>query len=463
MSSTLSPTRYASPYQNKSHSRSFSHISDSTHNYGNNAMMMHGRSLKPDHQGCPPRLDGPRPAALDIYNRSLPVIVTQRVPFPASTESFVSFDSCSSEEGDDGHQRSSPYTLHSMDSSSTSLSSTRSMPSQGPKRSALGLYLHHNIKPRVLEKRRKLDDEAVQTNSGDFGGTTVGRANSISSSLREFRRRRKHVATNSETPLIPRRPNSPVTPFSPSPPMSPMSPMTPAFEFSEAERRLRQLQKASRTLGENIPQELIFGGPETESPSFKPKEKTKRSLRRRASLSLSSLAHFVIASPAPPSPPAMNIPARPVPSLQLNSSPIPIPPSPSRPDSMMLSPISFAVPLPQTPPPLRLDLDVPEDVSEFSPTSIDSSPIRSISPFRAATPSADEVEPQIHEVEEDLDRNIHRFVSLSRPDTPFNDFGAPLFFEETSAVVRKERRQGWSGEWNQPELSVVIKKLRSLK
>jgi hypothetical protein len=62
----------------------------------------------------------------------------------------------------------------------------------------------------------------------------------------------------------------------------------------------------------------------------------------------------------------------------------------------------------------------------------------------------------------------------SRSNTPFVDSAAPLEPEISAhrdsvekdprdAVVRKERRQGWSGEWNRGDMQVVIKKLRSLK
>ncbi|KAK7024761.1 hypothetical protein R3P38DRAFT_1051136 [Favolaschia claudopus] len=62
-----------------------------------------------------------------------------------------------------------------------------------------------------------------------------------------------------------------------------------------------------------------------------------------------------------------------------------------------------------------------------------------------------------------------------RPSTPFDDLNAPeppeVEVDEyiiahpgaTLAVSRKERRQGWSGEWNQRDMQDVISKLRSLK
>jgi hypothetical protein len=65
---------------------------------------------------------------------------------------------------------------------------------------------------------------------------------------------------------------------------------------------------------------------------------------------------------------------------------------------------------------------------------------------------------------------------FSRPDTPFMDSVVPLEpgplapqatvqgqDEAQDAVVRRERRQGWSGEWNREDMQDVIKTLRSLK
>ncbi|KAG6829343.1 hypothetical protein H0H87_011821 [Tephrocybe sp. NHM501043] len=64
-----------------------------------------------------------------------------------------------------------------------------------------------------------------------------------------------------------------------------------------------------------------------------------------------------------------------------------------------------------------------------------------------------------------------------RPDTPFQNSGVPLEAKSgflappgwtpkaqgRDLIQRKERRQGWSGEWNQGDMQDVIKKLRSLK
>lgn len=64
----------------------------------------------------------------------------------------------------------------------------------------------------------------------------------------------------------------------------------------------------------------------------------------------------------------------------------------------------------------------------------------------------------------------------SRPETPFVDSMLPLKprllapratvqggSDPRDAVVRRERRQGWSGEWNREDMQDVIKTLRSLK
>ncbi|KAG6812799.1 hypothetical protein H0H92_000432 [Tricholoma furcatifolium] len=65
--------------------------------------------------------------------------------------------------------------------------------------------------------------------------------------------------------------------------------------------------------------------------------------------------------------------------------------------------------------------------------------------------------------------------SKVRPDTPFQDSGVPKEGESNfltphewssrghELLQRKERRQGWSGEWNQKDMQDVIQKLRNLK
>ncbi|KAF8059465.1 hypothetical protein FPV67DRAFT_1674918 [Lyophyllum atratum] len=64
-----------------------------------------------------------------------------------------------------------------------------------------------------------------------------------------------------------------------------------------------------------------------------------------------------------------------------------------------------------------------------------------------------------------------------RPETPFQTMGVPPEINSgylappgtwrtsygRDILQRKERRQGWSGEWNQDDMQDVIKKLRNLK
>ena len=60
-----------------------------------------------------------------------------------------------------------------------------------------------------------------------------------------------------------------------------------------------------------------------------------------------------------------------------------------------------------------------------------------------------------------------RVLLPARPETPFVDSVVPtkpwLLALEGDAVVRRERKQGWSGEWNREDMQDVIKTLRSLK
>lgn len=70
----------------------------------------------------------------------------------------------------------------------------------------------------------------------------------------------------------------------------------------------------------------------------------------------------------------------------------------------------------------------------------------------------------------DYTRPTTPFAELARPETPFadldpleNDDPEPTVTYLSPGVSRKERGQGWSGEWNQRDMQDVIQKLRSLK
>lgn len=96
------------------------------------------------------------------------------------------------------------------------------------------------------------------------------------------------------------------------------------------------------------------------------------------------------------------------------------------------------------------------------------SSLDAISPRRVST-----IEPSFSDFDHDDGLNIY----LKERSSPFVGLqsrvmylGVPEEYDEDEGewenveggVYRKERRQGWSGEWNQPHIQDVIDKLRQL-
>ncbi|KAJ7736204.1 hypothetical protein DFH07DRAFT_843039 [Mycena maculata] len=291
----------------------------------------------------------------------------------------------------------------------------------------------------------------------------------------------------------------------PSPPDTPM-------EVPEAELRRRQLQKAARILGEAIPLELVlqprhplvkaFPDPpprrstESPQPGQQPKEmSTERragKLARRASLSLSTFASKFRGGPTNHSRDSSQD------SSSSDQSSPPVPAMPRRRSIVATSPIMFNFPLelspsraqfiqpssPSTPDGgLVIDIRSPpssilgHDDEEATPVREYSSPLA-----RSHSYSHSEILPRVvpmpthsHAESEQIYMRSETPFSHMRPETPFADVrpGTPFIDlddgEDTasaaylSPVSRKERGQGWSGEWNQRDMQDVIQKLRSLK
>jgi len=135
-------------------------------------------------------------------------------------------------------------------------------------------------------------------------------------------------------------------------------------------------------------------------------------------------------------------------------------PGRTRPESTLLSPMLFSEaiipPIPPYPTPQAFALIV-DDV-DFPRTSTDSSRSRSS---------------QNHSPRQRPD-HPHLGAIHTRPDTPFADSTAlidpallspstPSRMVRHATVVRREKRQGWSGEWNRGDMQDVIQQLRSLR
>lgn len=239
------------------------------------------------------------------------------------------------------------------------------------------------------------------------------------------------------------------------------TPTSPEFpQISEAARRRRQLEKVARTLGEDIPAELILQAPARHSTSTPPAPKElphlptqaveesrrrKRDKLRRASVSLSSLTSKLRQTGPQQSRTSSDEYNDASDKFDPRRYGQPLP----RPESIMLTPITFAFP----PDPIRVkhdkgkcggidadDDEAPTPVESLTRSHSFSHSSRQQHHSHSHSPSEPFADPYL------------------RPETPFMDSilrhdHANVLVQETS-VVRKERRQGWSGEWNQVSLPV---------
>ncbi|KAJ7166860.1 hypothetical protein C8R46DRAFT_1095488, partial [Mycena filopes] len=319
---------------------------------------------------------------------------------------------------------------------------------------------------------------------------------------------------------------SPPAPDFASPPETPV-------EVPEAELRRRQLEKATRILGESVPLELVFQpppppvplvnafpdppprqsteGPEPGQPREMLTERRTGKLARRASLSLSNFAAKFRSAPQSA---AHSRDSSQGSSSSSDHSQRHISPSspgasfiriiPRRRSLILASPILFAFPdrerspsraqtAPTTPDGPVIDIRSPEPGFEEEEELEGETPVREHpAAARAAhTHSASEALPRI--VPMPLPHATHTHAKsesewgrpetpYARPETPFGDYyparpATPFedfadeddpgdnhngYLRPEAGVSRRERGQGWSGEWNQRDMRDVMRKLRSL-
>ncbi|KAJ7648756.1 hypothetical protein DFH06DRAFT_1476232 [Mycena polygramma] len=328
------------------------------------------------------------------------------------------------------------------------------------------------------------------------------------------------------------------------------SPPETPVEIPEAELRRRQLEKATRLLGESVPLELVFQPrhplvkafpdppPRRSTESPQPGEPRPRAtlterrrpvkLARRASLSLSTFAskfrtgsrstnhsrdssqESASSDHSQRSPASANATFRTL---------------PRRGSAALGSPIVFAFPRrsptraqtlpPSPPPPMTMpitphidsdpDLDLVLDIRSADPSAHDhdgsayghesdepeaeaeATPVREhprhlysvsdvlplprprIAPLPTHSPARSESHPARPETpfaDYASARPETPFAEYLRPATPFTDLAAEEFSTSAGYLAptsRKERGQGWSGEWNQPDMRDVIQRLRALR
>ena len=274
------------------------------------------------------------------------------------------------------------------------------------------------------------------------------------------------------------------TTSAPLTPLTPFTPVSPRYRMpSEKEQLRRRLIKLQRTLGEQITPGLVIRPKPNPEPTAGPQDNYKEKnnfirLRRPAGISLNSTSDCLpIRSTlcAPNDQDILDIHSRfsrniPVPFTHNRRSSAPIPSSP-----IHHSPMQYL--LPET---VAL---TPMTLTAFA---------GSVTP-RNATPTARsfefvlncDVQDSSSEDDEDEYPLIFSFDGDSCPPSPLKSdcashdsdeedivlvdlpYLAPARNESsdipnTPGVKRKERRHGWSGEWNQAHIQDVIEKLRSL-
>lgn len=322
--------------------------------------------------------------------------------------------------------------------------------------------------------------------------------------------------------------NPPASDFA-SPPETPI-------DVPEAELRRRQLEKATRILGESVPLELVFQPrhplvkafpdppPRRSTEQPRETEKRPRKIVRRASLSLSaftsklrlgsnSTSHSRDSSGESHSASSSDH------SQHLRQPPSPAPSAFSstgtllrRRSTVLSSPILFSFPRrpptrtqtahhPSTPTTPTSDLVL--DIRSLAPSEhghardndndvdVEATPVRerpSQSHFHSSSQVLPRIVPMPGLTHTHAPSEPHLY---SRPETPFADYTRPTTpfladytrpttpfaglaqlapdddsegaFLALPSVSRKQRGEGWSGEWNQRDMQDVIQKLRSLK
>ena len=266
-------------------------------------------------------------------------------------------------------------------------------------------------------------------------------------------------------------------------PLTPFTPISPRYRMpSEKEQLRRRLLKLQRTLGEQITPGLVIRPKPNPEPTAGPpdnyKEKTTfiQPCQRPGSSLNATSDHFPTRSTlyAPTDQDLLDLDFRfsrnlPVPFTHNRKSSVPVPSSPGLhsprhyllPETVTLTPMTLTAfvgsvtPRSATPTARSfefvLDCDVQDSSSEDDEYEC---PLLFSFDGDSCPPSPLQSDYTCHSDEEDIVLVDLPYLAPTRNE-PSNMPGTP-------GVRRKERRQGWSGEWNQAHIQDVIEKLRSL-
>jgi len=250
---------------------------------------------------------------------------------------------------------------------------------------------------------------------------------------------------------------------------------------TDAERRRQKIDKLQRTLGEHIPSERIFHGltkktyevnefpdpPTSADSDLPPAQKKTLKAARRSSMStlMSSVLRPTTSQSYHSSTGSLaSISTVQTSSLESNSSHFTnaspsVSINESYTDDSPGSPVVFSSPVPRR----------PHNASSFT-TEVGPGESEDASEDTTTTPTMTTLSKS--SVHFESSRHIHTHSDPDVwPEPPFMDRAVPFDNsvsdwdqpEYGSPVMRRERRQGWSGEWNQSDMKDVISKLRLLK
>ncbi|KAF8802150.1 hypothetical protein BYT27DRAFT_7261269 [Phlegmacium glaucopus] len=260
-------------------------------------------------------------------------------------------------------------------------------------------------------------------------------------------------------------------------PMTPFTPISPRSRMpSEKEQLRRRLLKLQRTLGEQITPGLVVrqkpGTETTTGPLENAKEENTLKPHRRGGDFLNATSnHFptrsTLCAPAARDSTFLNN----LPFTHKRNSSAPVPPSPSvysqqsfLPETVALSPMTLTAfagsatsrSVISTTPSLDfvLGYDVQGSSSEDEEDEDDDTP--PVSLFDDSYPSPVQSDYSSSHADE------VKTIPDNMPYLPLNRTTTLPTMPNTPGIKRKERRHGWSGEWNQPHIRDVIEKLRIL-
>ena len=276
---------------------------------------------------------------------------------------------------------------------------------------------------------------------------------------------------------------APLTPLTPGP----FTPISPRYRMpSEKEQLRRRLLKLQRTLGEQIAPGLVIRPKPNPDPTAPPLDNYKGTTtfigpRQRAGTSLNPTSDYFPTRSTICAPTDQDLLDREtrfsrhlsVPFTHNRESNVPVPSSPS-----LHSPIHYLLPetVPLTPmtvtafrvvgsvtpgnatPTARsfefvLDCDV-QDSSSVDDEEISECPLIFSFDGDSCPSSPLQSDSECYDSDEDI-----VLVDLPYLASAQNE---PSSIPSTPGIRRKERRHGWSGEWNQAHIQDVIEKLRTL-